>query len=33
MLGFGIINLPTNFSFRDEDMTMKVGSGFCGLGF
>jgi outer membrane protein TolC len=23
MLGFGIINLPTNFSFRDEDMTMK----------
>ena len=23
MCGFGIINLPTNFSFRDEDMTMK----------
>ena len=23
MFGFGIINLPTNFSFRDEDMTMK----------
>jgi cobalt-zinc-cadmium efflux system outer membrane protein len=23
MLGFGIINLPTNFSFKDEDMTMK----------
>jgi cobalt-zinc-cadmium efflux system outer membrane protein len=23
MLGFGITNLPTNFSFRDEDMTMK----------
>ncbi len=23
MLGLGIINLPTNFSFRDEDMTMK----------
>lgn len=23
MLGFGIISLPTNFSFRDEDMTMK----------
>ena len=23
MLGFGIINLPTNFNFRDEDMTMK----------
>jgi outer membrane protein TolC len=23
MLGFGIINLPTNFRFRDEDMTMK----------
>ena len=23
MLGFGIINLPTNFSFREEDMTMK----------
>ena len=23
MLEFGIINLPTNFSFRDEDMTMK----------
>ena len=23
MLGFGIVNLPTNFSFRDEDMTMK----------
>ncbi len=23
MVGFGIINLPTNFSFRDEDMTMK----------
>ncbi len=22
MLGFGIINLPTNFSFRKEDMTM-----------
>ncbi len=23
MLGFGIVNLPTNFSFKDEDMTMK----------
>ncbi len=23
MLSFGIINLPTNFSFKDEDMTMK----------
>ena len=23
MFGLGIINLPTNFSFRDEDMTMK----------
>ncbi len=23
MFGFGIINLPTNFSFKDEDMTMK----------
>jgi outer membrane protein TolC len=23
MLGFGIINLPTDFSFKDEDMTMK----------
>ena len=23
MFGFGIISLPTNFSFRDEDMTMK----------
>ena len=23
MFGFGVINLPTNFSFRDEDMTMK----------
>ena len=23
MFGFGITNLPTNFSFRDEDMTMK----------
>jgi hypothetical protein len=23
MLGFGIVNLPTNFRFRDEDMTMK----------
>ena len=23
MLGLGIINLPTNFSFKDEDMTMK----------
>ena len=23
MLGFGIINLPTNFSLKDEDMTMK----------
>jgi outer membrane protein TolC len=23
MLGFGIISLPTDFSFRDEDMTMK----------
>ena len=23
MLGLGIINLPTNFSFRQEDMTMK----------
>jgi outer membrane protein, heavy metal efflux system len=23
MLEFGILNLPTNFSFRDEDMTMK----------
>jgi outer membrane protein TolC len=23
MLGFGIISLPTNFSLRDEDMTMK----------
>ena len=23
MVGFGITNLPTNFSFRDEDMTMK----------
>ena len=23
MVGFGVVNLPTNFSFRDEDMTMK----------
>ncbi len=23
MLGIGIVNLPTNFSFKDEDMTMK----------
>ena len=23
MFGFGIISLPTNFSFREEDMTMK----------
>jgi outer membrane protein TolC len=23
MFGFGIISLPTNFSFKDEDMTMK----------
>ena len=23
MFGFGIVNLPTNFRFRDEDMTMK----------
>ncbi len=23
MFGFGIVNLPTNFSFKDEDMTMK----------
>jgi outer membrane protein TolC len=23
MLGLGIVNLPTSFSFRDEDMTMK----------
>ena len=23
MFGFGIINLPTNFSFKEEDMTMK----------
>jgi len=23
MLEFGVINLPTNFSFREEDMTMK----------
>jgi outer membrane protein TolC len=23
MLGFGIISLPTNFRFKDEDMTMK----------
>lgn len=23
MLGFGVVSLPTNFSFRDEDMTMK----------
>jgi outer membrane protein TolC len=23
MLGFGVISLPTNFSFKDEDMTMK----------
>jgi outer membrane protein TolC len=23
MLGVGVVNLPTNFSFRDEDMTMK----------
>lgn len=23
MLGFGIVNLPTNYSFKDEDMTMK----------
>ena len=23
MLGLGILNLPTNFSFKDEDMTMK----------
>jgi outer membrane protein, heavy metal efflux system len=23
MLGFGITNLPTNFSFKEEDMTMK----------
>jgi outer membrane protein TolC len=24
MLGLGIISLPTNFSFKDEDMTMKA---------
>jgi len=23
MFGFGVVNLPYNFSFRDEDMTMK----------
>src|SRR4030066_449647 len=23
MFGFGIVNLPTNFKFKDEDMTMK----------
>lgn len=23
MFGFGIVNLPTNFRFKDEDMTMK----------
>src|SRR4030042_6509409 len=23
MFGFGIVTLPTNFSFKDEDMTMK----------
>jgi outer membrane protein TolC len=23
MLGFGVVNLPTNYSFKDEDMTMK----------
>ena len=23
MFGFGIISLPTNFSFKEEDMTMK----------
>jgi len=23
MVGVGVVNLPTNFSFRDEDMTMK----------
>jgi outer membrane protein TolC len=23
MFGFGIVNLPTNFSFKEEDMTMK----------
>ena len=23
MLGFGVISLPTDFSFRKEDMTMK----------
>jgi cobalt-zinc-cadmium efflux system outer membrane protein len=23
MVGFGVVNIPTNFSFRDEDMTMK----------
>jgi cobalt-zinc-cadmium efflux system outer membrane protein len=23
MIGVGVVNLPTNFSFRDEDMTMK----------
>jgi outer membrane protein TolC len=23
MLGLGVVNLPTNLSFRDEDMTMK----------
>src|SRR4030067_2495925 len=23
MLGFGVVNLPTNFRFKDEDMTMK----------
>lgn len=23
MLGLGVVNLPTSFSFRDEDMTMK----------
>jgi outer membrane protein TolC len=23
MFGFGIVNLPTNYSFKDEDMTMK----------
>jgi outer membrane protein, heavy metal efflux system len=23
MFGFGVINLPTNFNFKDEDMTMK----------
>jgi outer membrane protein TolC len=23
MFGFGVVNLPTNYSFKDEDMTMK----------